>query len=470
MIARIALRSFVAQPVRTLVLASGFGLGIACMAGLLGVGDVILEQSRSPQLRGGGDLTLVGVAGEIANARYVCAQLLESGPLAGRVESTSPSLSARLYLQEPGQAPLAIGARAGIPSLERRMGDVETCEQSAWQDSEDDRRWISPPAGELLRAMDRFHPIPDLPRRAHSWAEWLYFNGRSGEERFYLTFLVGAEIETGRRRAGVRLQLERDGVTRGYSAEATVDSQDVLRTAPDLEIAGNRVSLAGMRYRVVLDLAAEDAGQPPLRAELELAAGAGNAFPPIEMQGADGWRSGYVVPVLAGELSGWFEVAGEPRLTMLGRGYHDHNWGYWEGVSWQWGQVNHDDIALLYGKIRPPADVADADRLPGFLVLLASDAPLGFTNDVRIEEFDRADESTPRRIEIVGRGPSFEVRAELEIRGLVGTRMSGAFAGETGSQFLQLDADYAVRGRVGGRRLDFTARGSAETFRSVDAR
>ena len=40
-------------------------------------------------------------------------------------------------------------------------------------------------------ALDRFHPIPDVPLRADSWAEWLYFNGRAGDTRFYLTFMVG---------------------------------------------------------------------------------------------------------------------------------------------------------------------------------------------------------------------------------------------------------------------------------------
>jgi hypothetical protein len=27
--------------------------------------------------------------------------------------------------------------------------------------------------------MDRFHPIPASPEFAASWAEWLYFNGRT---------------------------------------------------------------------------------------------------------------------------------------------------------------------------------------------------------------------------------------------------------------------------------------------------
>ena len=36
------------HPIRTAVLASGFGLGVAVMANLLGVAEVVLEQSQSP--------------------------------------------------------------------------------------------------------------------------------------------------------------------------------------------------------------------------------------------------------------------------------------------------------------------------------------------------------------------------------------------------------------------------------------
>ena len=40
MIARLALRSLLMHPIRTAVLAGGFGLGVAVMANLLGVAEV----------------------------------------------------------------------------------------------------------------------------------------------------------------------------------------------------------------------------------------------------------------------------------------------------------------------------------------------------------------------------------------------------------------------------------------------
>ena len=47
------------------MLACGFGFGIAVMAALLGVGDVILEQAHSPALEGGGDVVVTGRFGAL---------------------------------------------------------------------------------------------------------------------------------------------------------------------------------------------------------------------------------------------------------------------------------------------------------------------------------------------------------------------------------------------------------------------
>ncbi len=56
MIGRLAFRSLTAHPVRSGVLAAGFGIGVAVMAILLGVAEVVLEQAQSPALVGGGDV------------------------------------------------------------------------------------------------------------------------------------------------------------------------------------------------------------------------------------------------------------------------------------------------------------------------------------------------------------------------------------------------------------------------------
>ena len=71
MILRLALRSLLTHPIRTLVLACGFGLGVGVMAMLLGVGEVILDQARSPAVSGGGDVVIASSTGELPSARWI---------------------------------------------------------------------------------------------------------------------------------------------------------------------------------------------------------------------------------------------------------------------------------------------------------------------------------------------------------------------------------------------------------------
>ena len=104
------------------MLAGGFGLGVAVMAALLGIGGVILDQARAPALVGGGDVIVGGATGRLT-AREVrlggCA--LPAVSLGPRVKVASPNARANLYLiDDRGATPVA--ARGGIPSLERAAG------------------------------------------------------------------------------------------------------------------------------------------------------------------------------------------------------------------------------------------------------------------------------------------------------------------------------------------------------------
>ena len=466
---RLALRSLAAQPVRSIVLAVGFGSGIAAMAGLLGIGEVILEQARSPALRGGGDLVIWGAGGEVKSARFLLQSILAAPPLAGRTKVASPSIGSRLYLVREDDEPLAVRARGGIPSLERAIGDPETTEIAAWTDAAADEAWSSPDPGELLRSMDRFHPIPDATRWKGSWAEWLYFNGRAGEASFYLTFLVGPEVSPGKRQAGVRLQLERDGRRTSYGEQAIVPEAELLAQAPDLRIGENSVQLDGLRYKISLALDAEGGSRHDLTGELTLDVVPGRSIPPFEIRGANGWLSGYVVPVLTGSLGGTLDELGETVSLDGGEGYHDHNWGFWEGVTWQWGQVAHDDISFVYGRIRPPAGAADPERVPGLLVALGNEGPLGFTTRVTIEETEDEELGHPREIVVRGEGRSLSIEMQLTIEEAIRTRLGPTSWGEsTEFDFFQLSALYRVSGRVGEREVEFSAPGAAETFRGSD--
>jgi hypothetical protein len=470
MIFRLALRSLLAHPVRTLVLAGGFGLGVGVMAMLLGVGEVILDQARSPALVGGGDVFLSSTNGRIAAPKWVLSSVLRSERLHPLVAAASPARRARLYLVRNGQ-PTPVVARGGIPSLERALGDAETASVVTWVDDKEDREWTSPDPAVALRSLDRFHAIPDVPDRAQSWAEWLYFNGRAGDNRFYLTFAAGPRRADGRRAAGVRLQLDRAGNRSSYVSSTNVDEAALLRDAPDLAIGSSRVKLNGLQYELTLDLAREESGgrrvQAPDRiaGTLIIEAHPGRALPPLTIRGAGDWLSGYVVPVMSGTLSGALNLDGEAVSFDGGTGYHDHNWGFWKDVSWRWGQVQHGDLSIVYGRVYPPADAADPKRAPSFLMLLGRDGPLGYATNLSIDETNDPASGLPRSIVVAGRSDSLDLTLELGVEESIITRAGAAFFGGE-LDFLQLRARYRVRGTAGNRSIDFAAAGSAETFRS----
>ena len=457
MIGRLAFRSLTAHPVRSLVLAAGFGVGVAVMAILLGVAAIVLEQAQSPALVGGGDV-LIRLS-ESVPARMLLAGTLQSRALRPRLEVASPFQTESLYLLHDGRV-TPVDARGGIPSLERTLGDPETTQVAAWRDTAADAAWVSTSPGSVLRQIDRFHPIPDVPRWQHSWAEWLYFNGRAGTVRFYLTFMVGPRTTVDRRAAGVRLQLEREGRMESYTGAGEI-SETAALGAPDLTIGASSVQLRDLTYFVHLDLAS--ARGERARGDIMLTASPGKLVPPIEIAGRDGWRTGYVVPVMSGAIDGALNV-GAARVDLQdGTGYHDHNWGFWEGVSWQWGQGQAGDLSLLYGRVFAPPEAADPDRIPGFVGVLGPDGPLGYATNVRIVEQNDPN-GHPQHISITGRGASLDVTAKFDVASAVTTRsQQGPLANQV--DFQQLRGEYTVTGTAGTRRLQFTAPGAAETFR-----
>jgi len=173
------------------------------------------------------------------------------------------------------------------------------------------------------------------------------------------------------------------------------------------------------------------------------------------------------VPVLSGTFAGALRI-GREQVSVDGMsGYHDHNWGFWEGVRWQWGQVASGDLSIVYGRVLPPADVADPSRMPGFLGVIGPQGPIAFSTDVSISEDD--DRGVPRVVTVQSRDRLLQLTLRLDVSESVRTAMALTSDAAGAMTFLQLGGEYHVTGRAGGRDVNFTARGSAETFRAGDA-
>ena len=150
MIGRLALRSLTAHPVRSAVLASGFGVGVSVMAILLGVADVVLTQARSSDLVGGGDV-VIHLEPSVP-ARMVVSGTLQSNQLRSRIRVAGPSHRAALYLLRDNRA-VRVDAHGGIPSVEQAMGDPEVAFNRDWRDT-----LVAAEFGESLTAHKSWFP------------------------------------------------------------------------------------------------------------------------------------------------------------------------------------------------------------------------------------------------------------------------------------------------------------------------
>ena len=166
---------------------------------------------------------------------------------------------------------------------------------------------------------------------------------------------------------------------------------------------------------------------------------------------------------MSGALEGAIAI-GDARVSLDGgRGYHDHNWGFWQDVSWQWGQAQQGDLSVIYGRVFPPREAADPDTIPGFVGVLGADGPLGYSTDVRITE-DNDERGQPKTITVRARGSALDMDLRFDVASAVTTHMAqGPLA--NGIDFLQMRGQYTVSGRAGSRKIQFTASGAAETFR-----
>jgi len=134
-------------------------------------------------------------------------------------------------------------------------------------------------------------------------------------------------------------------------------------------------------------------------------------------------------------------------------------------VSWQWGQAQEGDLSLIYGRVFPPRDAADPERIPGFVGALGPDGPLGYATNVTIAEMNDP-QGQPKTITVTARSRLLEVTMRFDVASMVTTRMAQGML-TNGLNFLQMRGQYTVNGHAGEREIDFTAAGSAETFRET---
>jgi hypothetical protein len=366
------------RPGRSAFLLGGYALGVAVMVVLLSVGEAMLEQARDSALIGGGDLVVVpaGISPEMLKAggvtslflgldqaRFLQRSMLESARGRERygITSVSPILDSKLVRIRAGERQAQALATGEIPSRARAAGAAPVLLAGSWDDSEADRAWADPTPHELYSGIDRLHLPPPAARGDSTWAEWHYFNVVLDDERWiYITLLVRGRVGIPGEWGGQVLLTLRDGVAGHRSATRDFPDREIRydTLSPDLRM-GDRSSVLLRNGRYLVSAAAGD-----LRVELEVEPTPGRYFPPAELGGAD-LVSGYVVPALHARANGTVCL---PRCEQITRkqAYHDHNWGVWRDVSWEWGTASSERLSLLYGVVR--GESAREERLFAYLV------------------------------------------------------------------------------------------------------
>ncbi|MGH7518268.1 MAG: hypothetical protein ACREOC_12500 [Gemmatimonadales bacterium] len=475
MITTLAFRHLRVRPLRSLFLLIGFSLGVGVMVVLLSVGEAMLDQSRDVALVGGGEVTVLpegidveamrsgGVSGMffgIDRARYLTRVIFGGPRHADVVRAVAPAIENELVYLAAARDTVAVRAGGEIPSRAAAVGAELDLRAGEWRDTPADSAWIAPTQQQLYDELDRFH-IP--LRRDSAWGEWHYFNVVTGPgEWWYVSYLVGGEVPDGR--WGGQLLItgrRRDGRYERFTADVPADRIRFDTTGADLTLGESWVQQRSGEYR----LRARARG-PAGRVEANLLVRPlpRRYFPPAELR-ADAFLSGYVVPGLAARASGRVCVGGRCAAVEDGAAYHDHNWGVWRDVTWEWGAATGSSLSFLYGGVYAPDSATSA--APFFLTIVDS---MGARQVLRFREIGyqgsrpaggEGGVRAPERFELVAARDADTARLRVAVTDVQATRMRAAGLSRP---FLQMRGAWRLEGRIGGEAVADSGAGFFETF------
>jgi hypothetical protein len=432
---------------------------------------------------------LGGLFFSITNARFVQLQLLAAPRLAGAVAAVAPQIDGRLlYLQLPDGREVPVRASGEVPSATRAVGAMPVLADGTWEDDAGDRRWMDPTPAELRHAIDHFHRPPGAVDNPASWAEWHYFNILSADRQrwAFVTLLIagqiGASDSAGRPRWGGQVLVTTHEQGRGARRFSTVHRPDSVRFSTDdadLAVGPSSVRvLADGRYAVRARARAEDGRGDVVEVDLVVSPAERAYFPGATLASGD-FASGYAVAGLRADATGSLCVAERCERYDGAQSYHDHNWGTWQGVTWEWGATRAGAYTILYGRVQPPDSLGTG--APLFVYVTDS---LGFRALFRPRTIRYDDARTVvvdgRPVRVPARGVMEDVRGRDTLRlelfvedaTATDTRTALVERGEGGyarqlrrPYFVQMKGTARLSGRMGGAPVDGTGAGFFETYR-----
>jgi hypothetical protein len=255
-------------------------------------------------------------------------------------------------------------------------------------------------------------------------------------------------------------------------------------TDANLVFGASRVTVLPNGDYHVIASATEEGGSATIDIDMIVTPAAYAYFPGVSM-GAGDFVSGYTVPGLRAAATGKLCVDRACETLTAAQAYHDHNWGVWKGVTWEWGAARAGDYTFLYGRVHSPDSTAS---IPPVLVYLVDS--LGFRGVFRPRSISYEDGRIirvgERRISVPSRAALFDerggdtLRIELTIEDAIGTDISSESQGilsgvsepgdtivnsRTLRSFVQMKGTARISGRLDGESISGTGVGFFETFR-----
>ncbi len=475
MIWRLVLASIRQRPARSLLLLFGYALGVGVTIALLSIGGALVTQARDQTLIGGGDLVVLpaGIDLEtlktgavssmffsIEPAPFLYREVLSGPRFEDRVTAAAPWIDDELlYLEIDGDL-IPISAGANIPSLAAALGVAPDLVAGDWRDLPIDTRWRAPTDAELYASLDRLHVPEGAAAGDSTWAEWHYFNVLLPDDAgwLYLTYMIAGEVPDGRWGGRLLATLVEPGVgERAFVFEVPADEVVFVAGQPDLSIAGSSVTIGSDGVYHLEALIPSEGSGDPLRVDLSVAAASRRYLPPLDIGGA-ALTSGYTVPMLDGRSTGQICVGTRCRNLEEAGTYHDHNWGTWSEVTWNWGQATVGEYSVLYGGVAKSGQAEGAH----FLYVADSDGFAGVYPIRAIRTQWRDDPlkaSTPHSISVIAGSGRDSLALEIDV---LHARATALPAGADTSPALF----YQMRGRatLSGRLSDTPASGMGLGF------
>ena len=500
MIGQLAFRNIAYRPWRSLLLFVGFGIGVAVMIVLLSIGEAMLSQARNEKLVGGGSITVLpegldievmktgGIGGlffSIDHASFLYKQVMASPRYANQIAAVAPQIEGRLvYLRTDDGTEYPVHASGEIPSATQAVGAAAEVVSGKWEDDEGDRRWIAPTPVELRNEIDHFHLPSDSVTNRETWAEWHYFNvlSQGGKRWAFISFIVGGDVTSPDwgGKLGVTLR-DQGGRTRRFGVILDRSKVRFSTTDADLLFGGSRVTVLEDGDYDVRASAPEENGGGKISMALRVHPAPMAYFPGVAM-GSGGFVSGYTVPALRASATGRLCVDDVCEQLIDAQSYHDHNWGVWRGVTWDWGAGRAGQYTFLYGRVYPPDTTAS---IPPVLVYLVDS--LGFRAVFRPKLVAYTDSASVRvaggQLHVPSRAMFEDTRGKDTLR--IDITIEDAIATDTrpgkavkegergdplGSQkrrpyFIQMKGTARISGRLDGQPLSGTGIGFFETYR-----